>query len=122
MDGDQQTSLHINVRLNSLFRQHMDIRPARIILAAFHQRKIEGSMGTSDLGKMRTIPAVSAEEDLGLLPLNNPGAPQRGVAVQQTPPREMPRRSACEGYPLIGKRISPVLLADLLCGHPQRRR
>lgn len=68
MDGDQQTSLHIDVRLDSLFRQHMNVRPARIILAAFHERKIEGSMGTSDLGKMRAIPAVPAEEDLGLLP------------------------------------------------------
>lgn len=75
MNRNEQTSPHIQMCFNRLFRQHMDIGPARIVLAAFHQREIEWAILASNLGKMRPVTAVPAVEDLRIRPLDHPAAP-----------------------------------------------
>ncbi|MNC30409.1 hypothetical protein D3C75_786920 [compost metagenome] len=63
---------------------------------------------------MRPVAAIPAEEDLGILSLDDPRAPQRGVTVQQAASREMPRGCTCERQTGKGDFIPPVKLTNTL--------
>ena len=121
VNGQQPASAQVAVGLHGLGRVHVHIGPVRVVGAGFHQREVEGAEAPADFRKAVEIAAVAAEEDTQRVGacqvLDDPGRPQRAVAVAQAPAREMLGRRGREAQAVHLHVLPPVELAHLLGGH-----
>ena len=79
------------VRLHDFLGVHVDVGPGRTVGAEAHERRVEGSVGRPDRAEPRKVPGVAAVKDAVARSRDDPGAPERRVAVRESAPREVPR-------------------------------
>ena len=89
VDRHQHLALDVDVRLQGFLRLHVDVRPLRIVGPGFYHRQVEGAVLLADFLETLEIAAVAAEEDARAARLDDPGRPQRRIAVAQAAARKV---------------------------------
>ena len=69
-------------RLDGFFGRHVDVGPARIVLAGVQGNQVEAIKHGSDAGEVVPIARIPAEEDPPLVAFDDIALPQRSIEAK----------------------------------------
>src|ERR1700751_4002518 len=117
MYREDQRCLKVIAGLQGLLRHHVNILPGPVVLAVLENREIESAKLFSDLFEVRSITAISTEEDLGAARCpKRIGGPQSRIAPNSSAGK-MPRRQDMRSESITEiKVVAPVAFFNSAAG------
>ncbi|MNQ52647.1 hypothetical protein D3C85_666710 [compost metagenome] len=103
-------------RLRRLRRQHVHVLPALVVGPGLEEGHVERAETLADLLEAIEVTAVTAEEEIGSLPANDPGGPQGLVAIAKATAGEVLGRGGDKLNAADPGLLPPIQLPDLVPG------